>query len=97
MDNDPPVVNDFATHWETQGGDFRRPHLVSVAVCQVFRQMRDALHQKALMPRLGTYIARATLRTGHGKTKTTSGMQPSHTSWTAPFEGVDRAVFRYSY
>jgi hypothetical protein len=84
----PPVADDFATHAETG----RLPKAPACLRCglSVFREMRDAEHQRALMPRLGRRIAMATLGSMHGKAMPTSGMQPSHTTWW-PYEGVDRA------
>ncbi|MCU0873206.1 MAG: hypothetical protein MUE50_12775 [Pirellulaceae bacterium] len=56
----------------------------------VFRETRDAIHQRQLLPKLGSLIAEATLLAEHGKTKPTEGRQPSHTTWWA-YEGVNRA------
>jgi hypothetical protein len=56
----------------------------------VFREIRDAIHQRQLLPKLGSLIAEATLLAEHGKTKPTEGRQPSHTTWWA-YEGVNRA------
>jgi len=55
----------------------------------VFREMRDAVHQRQLLPKLGRFIAQATLVAEHGKTKRTTGSQPTHTTWWA-YEGVNR-------
>ena len=56
----------------------------------VFREIRDAVHQRQLLPKLGNWIAQATFLPEHGKTKLTEGWQPSHTTWWA-YEGVNRA------
>jgi len=87
--DDPPKAKDFATHAETG----RLPSAPPCLRCglSVFREKHDAVHQRALMPRLGRLIASATLRPEHGKTKATRGVQPSHTTWWS-FEGIDRAA-----
>lgn len=51
----------------------------------------DAVHQRLLPPKLGRWIAKGTLRPEHGKTKLTTGKQPTHTTWWA-YDGVDRAA-----
>jgi hypothetical protein len=51
--------------------------------------MRDAVHQRQLLPKLGRFIAQAALVAEHGKTKLTKGTQPTHTTWWA-YEGVNR-------
>ena len=85
----PPMADDFATHYETG----RLPKAPPCLRCglSVFREKHDAVHQRELMPRLGKLIAEANLRPEHGKTKLTSGMRPTHTTWW-PHEEVDRAA-----
>lgn len=85
--HNPPTDIDFATHMET-GKLKSAPECLRCGL-SVFREFRDAMHQRRLMPKLGQWIARATLAAEHGKTKLTSGQQPTHTTWWA-YEGVDR-------
>lgn len=87
--NDPPLGSDFATHYETG----RLKHAPECLRCglSVFRQLRDAVHQRFLLPKLGPWIVQATPMAEHGKTKRTTGQQPTHTTfWT--YEGVDRTA-----
>lgn len=87
--NDPPLAADFATHRET-GRLKTAPECLRCGL-SVFRDLCDAVHQRLLLPKLGPWIAQATLASNHGKTKSTAGQQPTHTTfWT--FEGMDRAA-----
>jgi hypothetical protein len=45
---------------------------------------------RRLLPKLGRLIATGTLEADHGKTKLTTGRQPTHTTWW-PDRDVDRA------
>jgi len=85
--NDPPAAEDLRTHNESG----KRPKAPPCLRCglSVFREMKDAAHQRLLMPRLGSHIARSVLLPIHGKTKLTHGMQPTHTTWWA-YDGVVR-------
>ena len=86
--HDPPQAEDTASHLETG----RLPKAPPCLRCglSVFREIRDAVHQRQLLPKLGSLIAQATLLAEHGKTKLTMGSQPSHTTWWA-YQGVNRA------
>jgi hypothetical protein len=86
--NDPPVADDLASHSET-GKLLNAPACLRCGL-STFRDFRDAVHQRLLLPKLGDWIAHATLAEEHGKTKLTSGKQPTHTTWWA-YEGVNRA------
>ena len=86
--HEPPNDEDLASHLET--GRLQKAPACLRCGLSVFREIRDAVHQRHLIPKLGTLIAQATLRAEHGKTKLTSGMQPTHTTWWA-YEGVNRA------
>lgn len=85
--HDPPVCEDMASHFET--GRLQKAPACLRCGLSVFREVRDAAHQRSLLPKLGKYIVRATLTTEHGKTKLTTGKQPTHTTWWA-YEGVNR-------
>jgi hypothetical protein len=93
--HEPPNDADFASHDETG----KLPKAPACLRCglSVFREIRDAIHQRQLIPKLGSLIAQATLQAEHGKTKPTKGTQPTHTTWWA-YEGLNRAslfsVFR---
>lgn len=87
--NSPPCESDLATHWET-GRLKNAPECLRCGL-SVFREIRDAVHQRRLMPKLGPWIARATLAPEHGKTKLTTGQQPTHTTWWS-YEGVGRVA-----
>ena len=84
--NDPPTPDDFVTHFESG----RMPHAPACTRrgLSVFHELRDAIHQRSLFPNLGDKIAQGTLEPSHGKTKLTSGRQPTHTTWW-PYEHVD--------
>jgi len=86
--HEPPGDEDFASHHETG----KLPKAPACLRCglSVFREIRDAVHQRQLIPKLGSLIAQATLQADHGKTKLTKGKQPTHTTWW-PYEGVNRA------
>ena len=87
--SDPPVAPDLASHFETG----KLPNAPPCLRCglSVFREVRDAVHQRTLFPKLGRWIARGSLASEHGKTKLTSGHQPTHTTWWA-YQGVNRAA-----
>ena len=88
VDNNPPVLADLATHLET--GRLPKALPCMRSGLSVFREIRDAAHQRQLIPKLGRWIAKGTLKTEQGKTKLTTGKQPTHTTWWA-YEGVNRA------
>lgn len=87
VNNDPPIADDLASHFETG----KLPNAPPCLRCglSVFREVRDAVHQKQLLPKLGRWIAKGTLKSDHGKTKLTTGKQPTHTTWWA-YEGISR-------
>lgn len=84
----PPRDTDLASHWEMG----RLPNAPACLRCglSVFRELQDVLHQRKLLPKLGNTIAQATLSAEHGKTKLTTGQQPTHTTWWA-YQNVNRA------
>lgn len=84
---DPPTAGDFVTHFESG----RLPNAPACLRCglSVFRELQDAVHLRRLFPRLGSMIAQGTLQSSHGKTKLTSGQQPTHTTWWA-YKHIDR-------
>lgn len=86
--NDPPNDVDFISHFES-GRIPKAPPCLRCGL-SVFRELKDAVHQRLLMPKLGRWIAKATLEAVHGKTKLTQGQQPTHTTWWA-YDGVQRA------
>lgn len=89
--NDPPKAEDMLSHHETG----RLPNAEPCLRCglSVFRNIEDAQHQRRLMPRLGKYIATADLQAYHGKTKLTTGSQPTHTTWWVYQEVTNRFSF----
>lgn len=87
--NNPPLGADFATHRE-MGRLKTAPQCLRCGL-SVFRELRDAVHQRLLLPKLGQWIAIASLAGNHGKTKVTAGQQPTHTTFWS-YEGVDRAA-----
>ncbi|MFZ4789766.1 MAG: hypothetical protein ACOYMW_02505 [Candidatus Competibacteraceae bacterium] len=90
--SDPPTINDFRSHAEL-GKMLKAPPCLRHGL-STFRRYEDAHHQRDLLPMLGDRIAAAELKPEHGKTKLTSGKQPTHTTWW-PGEHVDRAsLFR---
>lgn len=89
VDNDPPGPVDLASHFET--GKLRKAPACLRCGLSVFREIRDAIHQRLLLPKLGRWIAKGTLIAEHGKTKLTEGRQPTHTPWWA-YDGVERAA-----
>jgi hypothetical protein len=86
--HEPPQDSDLATHRELG----RLPQAPSCLRCgiSVFRELRDAVHQRQVFPKLGNLIAKTTLQADHGKTRLTEGRQPTHTTWWA-YAGVNRA------
>lgn len=89
--NDPPISEDFASHLETG----KLPNAAPCLRCglSVFREVRDAAHQRKLLPKLGRWIAKGILKPEHGKTQLTTGKQPTHTTWWT-YDGVNReAIF----
>lgn len=89
VNHDPPITEDVATHFETG----RLPKAPQCLRCglSVFRDVRDAIHQRLLMPKLGRFIAGARLKAEHGRTKLTSGQQPTHTTlWT--YDEINRTI-----
>jgi hypothetical protein len=85
--NDPASDGDLATHRETG----KLPNAPACLRCglSVFRNAGEAIHQRELLPKLGSLIAKATLQPIHGKCKLTAGRQPTHTTWW-PYVGVNR-------
>jgi hypothetical protein len=88
VNNNPPQDKDLECHFESG----RLPKAPPCLRCglSVFRDLTDAAHQRHLLPKLGKWIAQATLAANHGKAKLTNGKQPSHTTWWA-YDGVKRA------
>jgi len=88
VNSDPTQDKDLESHFETG----RLPKAPPCLRCglSVFRELRDATHQRQLMPKLGQWIAQATLQVTHGKTKPTPTKIPTHTTWWA-YDGVQRA------
>ena len=84
----PPLGEDLASHQES-GRLLKAPACLRCGL-SVFREIRDAVHQRQLIPKLGNLIAQARLQAEHGKTKLTEGKQPTHTTWWT-YEGVHRA------
>ena len=74
--HDPPQPDDTASHMETG----RLPNAPPCLRCglSVFRELRDAVHQRQLLPKLGNLIGKATLLAEHGKTKLTKGAPDPH-------------------
>ncbi len=87
--NDPPNAKDFETHHEA-GKLLNAPPCLRCGV-SVFREVDDAVHQRALFPKLGNRIAAGTLQTTHGKAMLTEGKMPTHTTWWPAVE-VDRCA-----
>lgn len=87
--NDPPQHKDLESHHES-GRIPKAPPCLRCGL-SVFRELRDAAHLRHLMPKLGKWIAQATLQANHGKTKLTKGQQPTHTTWWA-YDGVQRST-----
>jgi hypothetical protein len=88
VSHSPPAAADFSTHAEL-GRMLKAPPCLRVGL-SVFRTLDDALHQHELLPFLGNRVAKAELNSTHGKTKLTTGKQPTHTTWW-PYGGVERA------
>jgi hypothetical protein len=85
----PLSIEDFRSHAEL-GKMPKAPPCLRVGL-SVFRTLEDTLHQQELFPFLGNRVARAELNPTHGKTRLTSGRQPSHTTWW-PHSNVDRVA-----
>jgi hypothetical protein len=69
---------------ETAEESNRLPHAPACLrrALSVFRTLQDAEHQLRLFRRWKKkYVAQAHLDDIHGRTKLTSGQQPTHTSW----------------
>jgi len=88
VNNEPPMAADFVSHFES-GKLLKAPDCLRRGL-SVFRELGDAVHQRRLFPRLGRLIARGTLLAEHGKTRLTTGKQPTHTTWWS-YKDVDRA------
>lgn len=88
VNNNPPVSADFVTHFES-GKLPKAPECLRCGL-SVFQEIRDAIHQRQLLPKLGRLIAQGMLSAEHGKTKLTTGKQPTHTTWW-PYRDTDRA------
>ena len=86
--SEPPTVKDLETDHETG----KLPKAPACLRCglSVFREIRDAEHQRRLIPKLGNLIAHAELQAGDGKTKRTDGKQPTHTTWWS-YQNIHRA------
>lgn len=89
--NDPPTATDVASHWELG----KLPKAPACLRCglSVFRELRDAVHQRRLFPKLGRLVATGVLKPEHGKTKLTTGQQPTHTTWWAYEEVMRETLF----
>jgi len=85
--NDPPNPSDFETHAES--GRLPKADPCLRRGLSVFRDPQDAFHCRRILPKLGNMIASGALQPSDGKTKLTSGRQPTHTTWWA-YEGVNR-------
>ncbi len=88
VDNSPPTAADFVTHFES--GRLPKAPVCLRCGLSVFEEFGDAVHQRRLLPKLGRLIAQGTLSAEHGKTKLTTGKQPTHTTWWS-YRDVDRA------
>ena len=88
VDRDPPAASDFVTHFES-GKMPKAPQCLRCGL-SVFRDLRDAIHQRELFPKLGRYVARGRLLPQDGKTMLTTGRMPTHTTWW-PFPEIQRA------
>lgn len=88
VNNAPPCAEDLTSHFET-GRVLKGPPCLRCGL-SVFREVSDAVHQRLLFPKLGHWIAKASLEPAHGKTKLTGGQRPTHTTWWA-YDGVERA------
>ena len=86
--SNPVTSGDLSSHKETG----KLPTAPACLRCglSVFRALEDAIHQRRLIPKLGDFVATATLDAAMGKTLLTAGRQPTHTTWW-PYEGIDRA------
>jgi hypothetical protein len=85
--NNPPEETDFHSHRE-------KGLLPSAPECMrcglsVFDELHGATHMLDLFPKLGKYVATASLQDCHGKVKRTPGKHPSHTTWW-PYSHVRR-------
>lgn len=87
VEGEPPGPEDFVSHFES-GKLPKAPPCLRCGL-SVFRDAGDAFHQRALLPKLGRYIARGALSASAGKTKLTGGKLPTHTTWWA-YENVKR-------
>jgi hypothetical protein len=88
VDHEPPRAADFVTHFEA--GKLPKADPCLRRGLSVFRELGDAVHQRRLLPKLGRLVAQGVLRAEHGKTKLTTGRQPTHTTWWS-YAAVDRA------
>ncbi len=86
--SNPVTAEDMSSHKET-GKLLKAPACLRCGL-SVFRELEDAIHQRRLIPKLGDFVATATLDAAMGKTLPTAGRQPTHTTWW-PYEGIDRA------
>jgi hypothetical protein len=76
----PPKTREMKTHEEKGSLSDADPCLRRAL--SVFRSQRDAEHQIRLFRRWKRrFVLSADLDHAHGKTKLTSGQQPTHTSW----------------
>lgn len=89
--NHPPQEADFASHFE-RGRLPKAPPCLRCGL-SVFRELRDAVHQRHLLPKLGRWIARGKLHAGHGKTKPTPTHIPTHATWWAYGEVPRASLF----
>ena len=86
--NAPVTEEDFKTHHETSRCKKADPCMRMGL--SVLRELKDAVHQRKVLPVLGKYISKASLKSHHGLTKLTGGQRPSHTTWW-PYVDVQRA------
>lgn len=87
----PPAAEDFLTFQELGKRDGGKPcEAVGVSV---FRDANDARHYCAKYPYLGELIAKGSLSSSHGATKSTprnmGGKPNSHTTWW-PYKSIER-------
>lgn len=85
----PPHPDEMRTHEETGRLPGADPCLRKAL--SVFRTRQDAEHQMQLFRRWKRkFVVHGVLAAEHGKTKSTPGKQPTHTSWW-PAEGLAAA------
>jgi hypothetical protein len=91
VDHEPPTTADFVTHFES--GRMRGAPPCLRCGLSVFREFRDAIHQRRLFPKIGGLVAQGTLSAEHGKTRLTTGRLPTHTTWWSYATVVRASLF----